>query len=421
MSLVLGCIADDFTGATDLAAMLSRGGLRVRIVLGVPGGLAADAVDGADAVVVALKSRSLPSNEAVQQSLASLTWLRGAGASRFFFKYCSTFDSTDRGNIGPVAVALADALRAERVLFCPAFPENGRTVYAGSLFVHGVPLNESGMAHHPINPMTDANLLRVLGRQTDEPIGLIPYAAVDAGAESILSASRDQGGRLQIADTLSDEHLDALAEAVADDVLVTGGSAIARPLAEAYRRLGRIESSADGRVPVSLAGPSAIIAGSCSEATRRQVAVAQARWPSLRVDPLAIADGTQRAESVVAWAVDRKSPDPVLLYSSADPDAVAAAHGRLGREAASTLVEEFLGSVAAELVQRGVGRLVVAGGETAGAVLSALGTRVLAVGAEIEPGVPWVTATDPPRVALALKSGNFGSDRFFTVALEAAA
>ncbi|QDT69366.1 hypothetical protein MalM25_23030 [Planctomycetes bacterium MalM25] len=407
MSLRLGCIADDYTGATDLGAMLARAGMRVLLVFGDPAEPLAP--EGYDAAIIALKSRSIPPGDAVAQSLSALASLQAAGAQRFFFKYCSTFDSTPEGNIGPVAEALADELDVRRVAFCPAFPENGRTVYNGCLFVHGKPLNESGMEEHPLNPMTDANLVRWLGRQTEREVAILSYDALDDGAPTIGFDS------FYVADALKDAHLKNLAAEIAKDRLSTGGSAIGYWLARALLQGDEREASVglgefDGRC--------AVLAGSCSTATQRQVAAMRAASPAMRVDPLALASGDQTVEMILAWAAAQPQDTPFMIHSTADPEGVALAHERLGRERACELIERTLGRVAAGLIDTGVRKLIVAGGETSGAVLRELRIDAVRIGPEIEPGVPWVASLGKPRLALALKSGNFGSDDFFSRALE---
>lgn len=420
---VLGCIADDVTGATDLANMLVRGGMRTIQTIGVP---AADFdPDGVDAVVVALKSRTAPVGEAVRDSLAALDWLRAAGCRQILFKYCSTFDSTDEGNIGPVADALLAALGGDLAIVCPAFPETGRTVYQGHLFVGGALLNESGMEHHPLNPMTDANLVRVLGRQTDGQVGLLPYTVVRKGAEAIraeLDRLRAEGYRYAVADTLADDHLAALGEAVADHALVTGGSGIAIGLPDNFRRQGLLTPRSDAARLPETRGGEAVIAGSCSRATRAQVAYMRARRPAFEVDPLKLeADADAVVDAAIRWAAPLLEDGPVLVYATAEPDAVRRVQERLGVAEAGHLVESALGRIARGLVDQGVRRLIVAGGETAGAVVGALEVPALRIGPQIEPGVPWTASVRTPPVALALKSGNFGGEAFFLTAFEALA
>lgn len=417
MSVTLGCIADDYTGATDLGAMLSRAGLRVLLTFGLPD----DALDatGCDAVIIALKSRSIPARQAVADAHAALAALRGIRAERFFFKYCSTFDSTDQGNIGPVAQALADELGATRVLFCPAFPENGRTVYQGHLFVHGKPLHESGMENHPLNPMTDANLVRVLSQQTLCSVGVLPYEAVDDGAKSAseaLARLTDSGVGFVIADALNDRHLRTVAAVCKGDILVTGGSAIGQSLAEVITSEGAecVKNSDDLRFPD---GPAVVIAGSCSAATQRQVAAMRDASPSMQVNPVRLASGDQTVAEIIEWATEHVTGEHVLVYSTADAGSVTTSHQALGRQAACELLEQSMGRIAAGLVDRGVRRLVVAGGETSGAVVREIGCRSVWIGDEIAPGVPWVLTQGEPRLALALKSGNFGKDDFFLDAL----
>ena len=418
--MLLGAIADDFTGATDLAAMLVRNGMRTVQRIGVPA--VSDPVPDADAVVVALKSRTAPAAEAVAESLAALAWLRAAGARQVFFKYCSTFDSTEAGNIGPVADALLAALDGGFALACPAFPANARSVFQGHLFVGSVLLNESGMEHHPLTPMTDANLVRVLSRQTDGTVGLVPYATVAQGAVAIrraMTVLKEQGRRYAIVDAVDDAHLMAIGEAAAGHALITGGSGVAMGLPENFRRAGLLPARTDPAALPSVTGPAAVLAGSCSRATLGQVAFARDHVPVFTLDPLATPDAASLADAALAWAADRLGDAPVVIAASAPPDQVAALQRRLGREAAGALIEAALARIAAGLVARGVRRLVVAGGETSGAVVRQLGVRSLRIGAEIDPGVPWTYAEGSgPALLLALKSGNFGARDFFLKAFE---
>lgn len=415
VSPLLGCIADDFTGATDLASMLASNGMRTVLCIGVPA--PGDAVPEADAVVVALKSRTAPAAEAVADSLAALGWLRDAGCRQFFFKYCSTFDSTDAGNIGPVGDALIDALDAGFALACPAFPANARSVYQGHLFVGAALLNESGMERHPLTPMTDANLVRVLGRQTGGPVGLVPFATVEKGAAAIrqaMTALKEQGRRWAIVDAVSDAHMHAIGQAAAAHPLVTGGSGVAIGLPENFRRAGLLDPRADPAALPDVEGHEAVISGSCARATLMQIGHVRAHVPVLELDPLATPDAGLLTRQALDWAEGRLGTGPVVIAASALPDRVAALQARIGREAAGRLVEESLAGIAEGLVSRGVRRLVVAGGETAGAVVTRLGLRRLQIGAAIDPGVPWTYAQGSgAALLLALKSGNFGAPDFF--------
>lgn len=412
---LLGCIADDFTGATDLASMLVKNGMRAVQVIGVPE--AGAPVPEADAIIVALKSRTAPVRQAVGESLAALAWLKSAGCSQFFFKYCSTFDSTEAGNIGPVADALVEALGCGFALACPAFPVNGRSVYMGHLFVGGVLLNESGMEKHPLTPMTDANLVRVLGRQTEGTVGLVPYATVDQGAAAIRKAMtglKEQGRRYAIVDAVSDSHLQAIGEAAENHALITGGSGIAIGLPENFRRAGKLTVLGDPGALPEVEGHAAVLAGSCSRATLFQIGRARERLPTLQLDALATPDARALAKQALDWVDGKLGAVPVLIAASAPPEVVAALQAKLGREAAGALIEDALAEVAEGLVARGVRNLVVAGGETSGAVVTRLGVRSLRIGGEIDPGVPWTLAQGSgPAMKLALKSGNFGAPDFF--------
>ncbi|MFM0370635.1 3-oxo-tetronate kinase [Paraburkholderia aspalathi] len=420
---LLGCIADDFTGATDLANMLVRGGMRTVQTIGVPA--SNDAVQ-ADALVVALKSRTIPAADAVAQSLAALDWLREQGCRQFFFKYCSTFDSTDAGNIGPVTDALLDALSAEVgatafTIACPAFPENGRTIYRGYLFVGDTLLNESGMENHPLTPMRDANLVRVLQRQTGSKVGLVRYDTVAKGVSSVresFAALRGDSVRIAIADAVSDADLYVLGEACADLTLITGGSGVALGLPANFRRAGSLAEGNDAAQLPRVEGLSAVLAGSASKATNAQVAVWRETRPAFRIDPLAAARGEPVIEQALAFAqpyLDKA--EPVLIYATATPDEVKAVQRELGVNEAGHLVESTLASIARGLHERGVRKFVVAGGETSGAVVQALDVRTLRIGAQIDPGVPATATTDADPLALALKSGNFGTTDFFDKAL----
>ncbi|MCM2297294.1 3-oxo-tetronate kinase [Rhodoferax sp.] len=419
--IVLGCIADDFTGATDLANNLVRAGMRVVQAMGVP----TQSLDAeADAVVVALKSRTVPAEDAVQQSLAALRWLQAQGAQQIYFKYCSTFDSTAQGNIGPVTEALMDALAdqpgADFSIATPAFPDNGRTVFKGHLFVGDVLLNESGMQNHPLTPMTDANLVRVLQSQCSRKVGLIDYKVVAQGAAAIqmrIDQLRAEGVSLAVVDAVSNDDLYRLGPALKGLPLVTAGSGVAIGLPANF---GIAPSNTASALP-SAAGFQAVVSGSCSLATNRQVATfVQAGRPALAIDPLKLdaADGgAATVAQALSWAKDLLSQGPVLIYSSAIPDAVKAVQARLGVQAAGDLVEHTLAAIARGLVGLGVRQLVVAGGETSGACVQALAISQMKIGPQIDPGVPWCHAQSDAApdggLHLTLKSGNFGTDDFF--------
>ena len=415
-ALKLGCIADDFTGATDLANNLVRAGMRTVQTMVAGGALPADA----DAVVVALKSRTAPVADAVAQSIAAARWLRAGGAGQIYFKVCSTFDSTPQGNIGPVAEALLDELGADFALVTPAFPENARTVYKGHLFVGDLLLSDSPMRQHPLTPMTDANLLRVLQAQLDPARGrrveLIEHAVVARGAAAIaerIAALRAQGLAFAIADAIADADLRELARAAAGLALVVAGSglAIGIPALHGLQPDPRAAQLPPGR------GARAIVSGSCSTATQAQVAAFIASGgAAYAVDPLQLAAGRPVVDEALAWARARLDREPVLIYATADAAAVRAVQRQLGAGRAGTLVEEALSGIARGLVDAGVGQLVIAGGETSGACVQRLAITELRIGAQIDPGVPWCHA--PERgLHLALKSGNFGGADFFRRAL----
>lgn len=411
---LLGAIADDFTGATDLASILTSGGMRTVATIGVP---PADlALPDADALVVALKSRTAPVAESLADSLGAFEWLSARGCRQFFFKYCSTFDSTDAGNIGPVADALLDALGEEFTIACPAFPENGRTVFRGHLFVGGALLSDSPMRDHPLTPMRDSNLVRVLGRQTRHRVGLAAYEAVAKGSGALrarFAELRRDGFRHAIVDAVEDGHLATIGVACRDLRLVTGGSGVALGLPANFRAARLLAPGGAALALPELGGRAAVLAGSCSAATLDQVAEMKRNKPAFRLDPMRLAADGAALDEVVAWARENLAHGPLLVYSSAPPAEVAAAQERVGRERAAGVVEQALACLATELVREGVDKLVVAGGETSGAVVRALGVRALAIGPQIDPGVPWTLAVPGRPLALALKSGNFGARDFF--------
>ena len=419
--MILGCIADDFTGATDRANTLTRRGMLTVQTIGIPDGPPPEA----DAVVVALKSRTIPAAEAVAQSLAACRWLKAHGAKQIFFKYCSTFDSTDQGNIGPVADALLAELKADFTIACPAFPENGRTIYLGHLFVGTELLSDSAMKNHPLTPMRDANLVRVLGRQSAHKVGLVPYRTVKQGAPAIAeayAALQAQGIRHAIVDALEDRDLEHIGAASSALALLTGGSGLASGLPQNYRTARLIPRR---EAPVELAtvgGPGVVLSGSCSAATLGQVERFAATHAARAIDPEALAnDRDKTVATLLAWATEKLKNGPALIYASAPPDEVAAVQARFGREQAGAIIEHAIAGIASELAARGVRRFVIAGGETSGAVVSALGVQALQIGRQIAPGVPACLSHGSTPYALALKSGNFGGPDFFAEALQALA
>jgi len=417
--MLLGVIADDLTGATDVALMLSREGMRVVQTVGVP--QSASALPDADAVVVSLKSRTNPVEEAVAWSLQACEALLGAGAKQILFKYCSTFDSTDKGNIGPVTDALMKRLGARYTIVCPAFPENGRSVFQGHLFVGSTLLSDSPMKDHPLTPMRESNLVKVLQPQTTLPVGLVPFATVEQGADAVRAAFEalaKAGPAIGVADAVTNAHLRILGEAFADQPLLTGGSGIALGLPENFRKKGVLKARTHAPEFYAPKGSTAILAGSCSAATRGQVADAIAKGvEAYAIDPVVLAEKRVSAASILDWAKPKLGQKPILIYSTAEPDQVRAIQERYGRDEAGAMVEHCLGDIARGLAEAGVTRLVVAGGETSGAVVGALGVSMLEIGPEIDPGVPWTLAADGKRLALALKSGNFGTPDFFTKSL----
>ena len=417
MSTILGCIADDFTGATDLAGLLARSGRRVSLRIGVP---TTEPADTAAFEVIALKCRTAPVEVAVAECLEALDWLQRSGASRFFWKYCSTFDSTEKGNIGPVAESLMQALGTKQTIYCPAFPENGRSIFMGNLFVGQQPLAESPMKDHPLTPMRDSNLMRLLEPQVTMPVGLVDRLTVAKGAAAVrekLDALEQQGTAHVVVDAVANDDLHIIAQACRDMPLMTGGSAVAMPLPAIYAESGALSTDTPVNQMPTVAAGAIVLSGSCSQMTRKQVAAYVDIAPSYRLDPLVLAvEGTADA---LAWLSAQSLESNPLIYATAEPCDVRAAQDTLGVEKASELLESALAQLAVAAIEQGAGRVVVAGGETSGAVTQALDVEQLDIGPEIAPGVPWTFCRCADRdIALALKSGNLGAVSFFEDALK---
>lgn len=418
MSTYLGCIADDFTGATDLAGLLARSGVQVSLRIGVP---TEPPSETAPFEVIALKCRTAPKDEAITECLSALAWLKQAGAERFFWKYCSTFDSTAEGNIGPVAEALMAALGVDQTIYCPAFPENGRSIFMGNLFVGRVPLAESSMKDHPLTPMQDSNLMRVLTPQVTRSVGLADRLTVEQGPEALraeLKKLAADGVAHVVVDAVANEDLNVIAEACRDMPLLTGGSAVAMPLPALYRASGGLAPDASKVLSPDLPDAAIILSGSCSAMTNAQVARYIASGaPALRLDPLELAE--KGHGYAIDWIAVQNLEKAPLIYATADSESVRAAQEKLGRSRAGSIIEDALAACAVAARDFGARRFVVAGGETSGAVTLALGVDRLDIGQEIAPGVPWTYCESlGTRIALTLKSGNFGIDSFFCDALE---
>jgi uncharacterized protein YgbK (DUF1537 family) len=417
MSVLLGCIGDDFTGSTDLASFLVASGMRTIQFTGLP----EEKFDLAevDAAVISLKSRTQAPEAAVADSLRALKWLESYNCRQYYFKYCSTFDSTEKGNIGPVADALLDALGESFTIACPALPVNGRTVYNGYLFVNGVLLNESGMQHHPLTPMTDANLVRVLGRQTGRKVGLVDQTTVSTGAAAIRKRYAELAGshRYAIVDALFTKDLIEIGHASSDLKLLTGGSGLAIGLADNFEKKGLFARAPHPARLDRVKGDALILSGSCSNATLEQVAVFKAGNPALKLDPLALHRGSQTSEQVMQWFEGRRHQGPLMVYTSDHPESVRRCQEALGVERAGMLIEQAFAEIARAAATLGVTHFIVAGGETSGAVVQALGVKAIKIGPPIAPGVPVTQTLGEKPLLLALKSGNFGDRNFFAKAL----
>ncbi|WP_017349108.1 3-oxo-tetronate kinase [Pantoea sp. A4] len=409
----LGVIADDFTGATDIASFLVQNGLSTIQFNGVP--QQHDTLT-AEAIVISLKSRSNPVNEAVEQSLAALRWLQAQGCDRFYFKYCSTFDSTEKGNIGPVTDALLAELGETQTVICPALPVNGRTVYLGHLFVGEQLLSDSGMRHHPVTPMTDSNLLRLMERQSQGKAGLIAAPILDQGVEAVrtrLAELKAQGINYVALDTLNEQHLLVQGEALRDMRLVTGGSGLAIGLARQWAQPGSNSRAAEnaGRPQGARA---VVISGSCSQMTNKQVNAYRQQAPAHEVDVVrCLENASAYAQELCDWVVANSDQSLApLLFATADAQQLQLIQQQYGAERSSHAVEQLFAAVTRELQARGWQRFIVAGGETSGVVAQSLGVTAFHIGPTISPGVPWVRDIHQP-LSLALKSGNFGDEQFF--------
>ena len=409
--MILGCIADDFTGASDIANTLTKGGMQSALYSGVPKLTAPESVD---AGIVSLKTRTVPAIEAVEESLKAAHWLLDQGCEQLYFKYCSTFDSTKEGNIGPVADALAGLLDESQVIFSPAFPATGRTVYQGQLFVNDSPLHESGMQNHPLTPMTDADLRRWLSFQTRTPIKHVPYGIVSRGVETISEFFKDEGPGYFIADAILDDDLIHLSKSMASSKLLTGSSGLALGLPEIYRGQGKLNGSLDTWRGVK--GRGVILSGSCSETTRAQIEEYKKGHPWLELSADKIHNEQTILQEVVDWVLEQNQAP--LVYTSADPCVVKLSQEKYGAECIANQIESFFGTLAQLLALEGFSKIVTAGGETSGAVVNALEIDAMDVGSEIAPGVPTLRVVNR-ELALALKSGNFGHKHFFQDAVEA--
>ena len=417
MTTFLGCIADDFTGATDLASMLARSGVNVSLRIGVP---LSTPENTAEIEVIALKTRSISASKAIEESLSALKWLKEAGAKKYFFKYCSTFDSTAEGNIGPVSEALMNELKVDQTIYCPAFPENGRSIYMGNLFVGQKLLSESSMKDHPLTPMNDSNLMRILSAQVSRRVGLADRIVVNSGVNSLkekLISLKENDVPHVIVDAVADTDLDTIASACQDMDFITGGSALAMPLAEFYKASGKISAVDNSFMNKKLNTGSIILSGSCSEMTIIQVKnFIQRGAAAFQLDPIDLAENG--VKKVLDWLSSQDFTKNIIIYATSDPDTVKKVQAELGVDMAGKIVEQGLSECAIAARELGIKNFIIAGGETSGAITKALNVRQLDIGIEIAPGVPWTfSGKRNNQIALSLKSGNFGSEEFFTEAL----
>lgn len=415
--MLLGVIADDFTGATDIAGFLVENGMRTVQLNGVPNEQIQ--VD-ADAVVISLKSRSCPVEEAVAQSLNALAWLQAKGCQQFYFKYCSTFDSTAKGNIGPVTDALLKALDQSFTIVCPALPVNGRTVFNGHLFVLGEPLNESGMRNHPVTPMTDSSLVRLMNAQSQGETGLVNYQIIEQGCQAVVARCAElaqQGKRYAVVDAFNSNHLNILGEAVKDLTLITGGSGLAAGIAQNWAE-HLADQSAAKAAGLPTKNKTVVLSGSCSLMTNQQVAAYRDEAPSFLVDVAACLSDSGYVDQVFTWVMDNIDSNwAPLVFATQPAHQLQKIQAQYGAQTASEAVEAFFSRLAHQLQEAGVRNFIVAGGETSGTVTQSLAVQGVHIGPQIAPGVPWVKSLDG-KLSLALKSGNFGDEHFFAKAQE---
>lgn len=418
MSVLLGCIADDFTGATDLASFLVQSGMRTVQLIGTP----TDFVDlsNVDAVVIALKSRTLPSQQAIAQSIEALEWLKVLNCEQYYFKYCSTFDSTAKGNIGPVTDALLDNLQENFTVLCPSLPVNGRTVYKGNLFVNDELLSESGMRNHPLTPMKDANLMRVMATQSSGDVGLVPFEVVSQGAKNVKKALLELAKmhRYAVVDALSNDDLHTIGEACANLKLLTGGSGLSVGLAKNFVDKGLFEIRHNSAQLSNVKGDVVVLSGSCSVMTQKQVARFKESFLSMKISPLDLKSGKSSVANALAWFEKNRNVGALMFYATDTPENIRFAQEQLGAREASELIENFMAELVSSLDERGVTKFIVAGGETSGAVVKALNPKMLKIGSSIAPGVPLAEMVGDSPKLVALKSGNFGDELFFEKALE---
>ena len=418
MTLLVGCIADDITGASDIGVMLASNGLPTTLCLGVPD--AGKLIDS-PAVVIALKIRTVPVEDAVHQAQAAGRWLAAQGARQIYYKYCSTFDSTPKGNIGPVTEALMRMAHCPITVLVPAFPDNGRIVLDGQLLVDGVPLSESPMRHHPLTPMTESSLVKLMDAQTTAgATSVIPLQTVRKGAVAIVEQIEKQqrdGFRFVVIDAETHADLDLVGDACADLPLVTGGSGLAASLPAALHRRSLLKSrQAIADLP-TVGGYAAVLAGSCSEATQSQVRAFSDKAKAIVIDPLKLGRAEIDVAALSDCAVEAASTSNILVYSTTDPESLRHVQSEIGVQQSAAIVESALAEIAAALAESGVKKFVVAGGETSGSVANALQLGELTIGPQIDPGVPWMISRSDSPTCLAFKSGNFGAVDFFEKAI----
>lgn len=409
----LGVIADDFTGAVDIAGFLVAGGMRTVMCS------RAVQTGDCDAIVMSLKIRSIPKEQAIKQALASLTFLKECGCDRFYYKYCSTFDSTAEGNIGPVADALRQALHCSATLICPALPVNKRTVFHGYLFVNDELLSDCPMRHHPLNPMHDSKLARILSSQSPAKNGHVYHDVIKKGSDVVRQAIdglKDEGVNNIIVDVVDDEDLTCIAEATQDFTLVTGGSGLAQGITEVWRRTEKRGGNEAAFVVEKR--KAVVIAGSCSAMMQKQVAYYKKHAPSLSIDEQACLDDPEYGKNVATWVLDHQDQDLApLVYATRSPIELEENRKKFGDVDVSSAIEHLFARLTALLAEQGVQTFIVGGGETSGVVATTLGVDAYRIGAQIDPGVSWVRSLDGS-YQLVLKSGNFGSEQFLLKAQE---
>lgn len=411
--MIIGCIADDFTGASDAASFLVKGGMQTILFNGIP--QEKERTESCQAIVIALKTRTQKTEDAVKETLKAAEWLKENGAKQLYIKYCSTFDSTPKGNIGPIMDALLEKYEVPTTILCPALPVNGRVVKDGNLYVNGIPLNQSSMKDHPLTPMWDSDVGKLMRDQSRYDCVKISCGEMNKPEEvqkKIRLFGAEKPHFYVIPDFETGKDARSIVQNFGKLPILSGSSGILTELAGQYK----LEKSTTLKTDERTIGSGLLLAGSCSQATRSQIAFVQKNGiKSKRMDPLKLLAGEQTEQEL--WDFIQTNHTDVLIYSSDTPESVRKVQ-QAGREQIAELLERTMANLAKRALQAGYTRLVIAGGETSGAVTKALGYRSYMIGTSVAPGVPIMIPRENKNVRLVLKSGNFGQEDFLKRALD---